>query len=250
MKKTEDQLRDYISLNDSLAEYGAMAIVVGLVIEIFLAVVFRSGKTFIENWAPVIADGLIALGVYSEIHFGRKSTASRKELQDRSDEKVAELNERAAEADRKAKEAELALIEFRKPRGITPDQRTSIAEKLKSFAGTQFDTGLSGGSGEQADLLWQLAPAITDAGWSHMPWTFVFQGQQGVTQGTSRPISGAVAASNVEIHLHPETQDRLMPATKALISALKEIGIDVKFCGFNTYNNNPNAIHILIGEKR
>jgi hypothetical protein len=111
----------------------------------------------------------------------------------------------------------------------------------------EFDAGL-GGSGEQVDFWWDLEPALIAAGWTHIPWNQV--GGIFVTQGPSRPISGAVAVSDVEIHLHPNHRATLEPAATALVAALNDVGIAAKDAGFNAHSMNEAAIHILIGDKR
>ncbi len=86
-----------ISVNDSRGHWGARAVILGLAIEVLLAVVFPHGKTDLENCAPVFADALVALGVWAEVHFGRKASDAQKEKQLISAERIAELNERAAQ---------------------------------------------------------------------------------------------------------------------------------------------------------
>lgn len=90
-----------------------------------------------------------------------------------------------------------------------------------------------------------------NAGWIEIPWGFnrVGVGGQALFRGT-RPVSGSVAAQNVEIHLHPEYRDKLLPAASALISALNDAGIAAKLVGFNTHTSNDDAVHVLIGEKQ
>jgi hypothetical protein len=72
---------------------------------------------------------------------------------------------------------------------------------------------------------------------------------QFIKQG-DRPLSGAVGATNVEIHIRPEERTELGPAAAALISVLKEIGVEATDKGFNSHSTNANAIHIHIGDKR
>jgi hypothetical protein len=250
MSNPTDQLSAAIETNDARAEKGAWLIILGLAVEFCVATWFAvviwfslapapapgTGTWLIQTWAPSISNCLIALGVWLEIHFGRKATEGRKT-------QLTAANERAANA-------ELELIKFKAPRRLTSAQHVEIREKLKQFSGTHFDTGMASGSGEQADFIWQLGPILMEAGWQYVDWTVVSVGQQIVTQGPSRPYSGSVAASNVEIHLHSETRNHLLPAATALIAALNDAGIAAREVGFNTHNGNPKAIHILVGEKR
>jgi hypothetical protein len=127
MSKTDDQLRSEIEANESRGEWGAWAVVAGLVIEIVLAAAKSLGYEHpgVENWGSVAADCLIALGVYSEIHFARRASRGNVELRRRSDERVAEANARAAEANKVAEEERHARVELEaqlRPRSLTPEQ--------------------------------------------------------------------------------------------------------------------------------
>lgn len=122
-----------------------------------------------------------------------------------------------------------------------------ITKKLTSFGNIEFDCAFARNSGEQADFWWILQPALAAAGWKNVSWRYG-QGTGGVSQG-GRPETGEVAATNVEIHLHPAQLGNLEPAASVLISALNDVGIDARDIGFNVYNSNDTAIHILIGEK-
>lgn len=159
---------------------------------------------------------------------------------------IADANARAADAEARAAEAKLELERFRAPRLPNSEQLSSITEKIKPFAGTQFDTGLSSEDREQQDFLWRLEPAITAAGWFEVDW----KGSSGFTfKRGDRPKSGPAAVIGVSIEIHPEQRDRLLPAAEALASALNDIGIEARAGGFNVHNTNPNAIHLLIGKK-
>jgi hypothetical protein len=138
MNKTDDQIKSEIEDNESRAEWGAWAIVAGLVIEIVLAVgiSLEMDKKGLENWGAVVADCLIVLGVYCEIHFGRKASAGNVELRRRSEEKVAEANVRAAEANRAAEEerhARLKLEAQLQARTLTPEEIEMLRGLRETF---------------------------------------------------------------------------------------------------------------------
>jgi len=107
MSKTDDQLRSEIGASETRGEWGAWAVIVGLVLEVALATANSSGygDKNVENWGAVLADSLVALGVYAEVHFGRRASHGLAELRLRSDEKVATANERAEEAAERAAKA-------------------------------------------------------------------------------------------------------------------------------------------------
>jgi hypothetical protein len=98
MNRDNDRLRGEIDRNESRAHWGAWAVVAGLVAEAVMAVKFPAGQTVLENWAPVVADSLIAAGVYAEIHFSGKASRAHRELQSHTDAKLAIAIKEAAEA--------------------------------------------------------------------------------------------------------------------------------------------------------
>jgi hypothetical protein len=245
MNNAGDQLTNEIERGETRSRWAAWIIVVGLVIEVVLALNFQGGKTVVENWGSVAADILVALGVYGEIHFSGNAARAQKSLQAIIDGKLTDALTRAARAEEQ-------LIEFRKPRRalMTPANLERIIKRLSSFAGTEFDCGMGQG-GEQADFWWDLQPAIVAAGWTHIAWQY----PPGplpllIKQGPDRPGSGSVGAVNVEVHLHPDHRKRLLPAATALVSVLNEIGIAARDAGHNAHSTNNVAIHILIGDKQ
>jgi hypothetical protein len=123
-----------------------------------------------------------------------------------------------------------------------------ITKKLTPFADTEFDCAFARNSGEQANFWWNLQPALAAAGWKNVPWRYG-ESTGGYSQA-GRPETGEVAATNVEIHIHPGQRGKLASAASELISALNNVGIEARDMGFNAYNSNPTAIHILIGEKQ
>lgn len=171
MKETpSSELEDEISRNEKFAEYGAWAVVAGLVAEIIVAFLAH-GKAPVfdatsEKVADVIATGLIALGVIAEIHFGRKSRIASNALQSISEEKVAEANLRAAEAARLAESEKLErlkLVAAVSPRTLSGEQQKSIAESLKSFAKKNVRV-ISYVDVDSANLLLQIDASFKRAG--------------------------------------------------------------------------------------
>jgi hypothetical protein len=51
--------------------------------------------------------------------------------------------------------------------------------------------------------------------------------------------------------LTPESRDKLLPASEALVAALTEVGIAAHVEGhpIGALNNNTETIHVLVGEK-
>jgi hypothetical protein len=140
MNRDNDRLRGEIDRNESRAHWGAWAVVAGLVAEAVMAVKFPAGQTVLENWAPVVADSLIAAGVYAEIHFSGKASRAHRELQSHTDAKLAiaikeaaEANQKAAEANERTAALQIALEEERskrRSRTITQEQ-FDLLQKLR-----------------------------------------------------------------------------------------------------------------------
>jgi hypothetical protein len=151
---TNDELRESIESCERAAEQGGIAVIIGLVIEVALAACHPPFDSFAGIWGAVIADSLVALGVAGEVLFSRMGSARQRELQRRSDEKVAEAEARASEANQRAQEAILELAKFRAPRILTGRQIRQIAEKLKQFSGTEYDVALQSNDPEFRGLLW------------------------------------------------------------------------------------------------
>lgn len=102
-----------IKRDESLAHWAGRAVVVGLIIEVALAVAFRHGKSDVENFGPVVADVLVALGVYLELHFNGRASEKQKDRQRESQERLAAVNERAAILEKEAQEARLKTEEIK-----------------------------------------------------------------------------------------------------------------------------------------
>jgi hypothetical protein len=125
MSKTDGQIKDNIDRDEKRSKYCGWAVVIGLVIEIFLAADFavEGNSTFIENWGPVFADALVALGVWGEIFFAGRVSQGEAELRLRSDEKVTDAMNRAAAA-------EEALA----PRNLSEEQFNHLQELKGTIA--------------------------------------------------------------------------------------------------------------------
>jgi len=221
--------------NSTRAELFSFLILVGLGVEI--AAVFILNKPLCEALLTIGSTSLILLGVWGEIFFERRARAA-------GDGIVAEAKARAAEA-------ELRLIEFRRPRRalMTPDAQARMIAGLKQFSGTDFDIGSGQGDGEQADFVWDLEQMLRAAGWREVHWGVHGVGIAAIVR-PGQPVLGIVAAQNVEIHLDPSGRAGLLPATNALISVLQEAGIEAHEATFNVHSSNVHAIHILVGPKR
>jgi hypothetical protein len=242
---SEPNFSEKYEANMHRAHISAYVLIAGLILELINGVVWYHG---IETIAAMLAVLLIVGGVWGEVFFGNKARVAGDAQLAQYEARTAEANERAEEARHQGIEARLELLRFRTARAVLFKEGPTaafIANAIRQFAGTNFDTGFDLNSGEQADFAWCLQDAPTDGGWVHIPW------KRGIShnQGNARSISGSVGATNVEIHIHPESRDKLLPAATALISVLNEWDIAATDAGFNAHSENVSAIHILIGGK-
>jgi hypothetical protein len=238
------QLREIVERNEAKAVFAAWILVSGLILEFWLAVGFHSGKTFVENWGPVVADFLVAGAVFSEIHFSGKASRAQRELQLITEERLTQALDRAAKA-------ESDLVEFRTPRRSKLRPHIDrLSEELEKFARTKFDIGFGGGDGEQADLCWGIEDMLAKARWDQQHWGAISTGPVAINdRGPNRLYAGQVAAVNVEIHLDPDWRRSLIDAATALGHELNSLGIKTKIVNNNARSANVMAMHVLIGPK-
>lgn len=76
----EGELRKAEARYERLAMWGGAAVVFGLVMEVTLTAAFAKGQSFIEEWGPVFADALIAVGVASEVLFAARARSKAEGL--------------------------------------------------------------------------------------------------------------------------------------------------------------------------
>jgi len=193
-----------------------------LIVGIYLAILDRGASTM----TVVLGTGFLFVVLLLLAKFKRfKGFGFEAEMWEEKQEEAAGL----------VKELQQELQRLSTARAfLVKGKEDEITKKLMPFGGTEFDCAFARNNGEQVDFWWMLQPALTAAGWKNLPWRY---GQSvGFSQG-SRPETGEAAATNVEIHLHPAQQGTLKPAATALISALKDVGIDARYYGFNIYND-------------
>jgi hypothetical protein len=87
-------LKESFERDGDWAEWSAWAIIGGLALEVCLLFWFSKDRSSFETLSLVAANGIIAAGVFGEIHFGRRVAKASKRLQQISDEKVALANAR------------------------------------------------------------------------------------------------------------------------------------------------------------
>ncbi len=124
---------------------------------------------------------------------------------------IAQSNAKAAEASRKAAEAQLALEQYKTPRWISDAQREAFIAHLTQFHGVSADVWLiHAPTADAAPFASRLGGVLRDAGWNV---TGVFNLMGGIS------LNGVMVATRND----PSAADE--EAAKALVNELHSIGI-------------------------
>jgi hypothetical protein len=221
---------------------------------IFLGIVVETGGVvwFVRNWGEaliaVIGNALIGYGLILEYVLILRAIVASGAADREASLKVANAIARAAEADTRALDAQLALEKFKAPRRLTTEQRTQISEKLRQFGGQEFTGSVVPGLADALPLWRQIAGSLRDANWTlvNPASTSIDQFVPVALSATTRPGVGILYSplgwtSVPNLHTHAEK----------LAEALNEEGIDA--FAWPAHGSgveiNPNAIRIEIGPK-
>ncbi len=198
--------KELISANERYAELGAIAVLVGLLLEVALAFKFRTYKSYLEEWGPLVADALIALGVYIEIHFGRKAS-------NESAERVSEANDRASAAELAAEKLK-AQFAWRR---LSASAITLMSETLRNSERGELEITYFGSDPEATTFAHDVGLVFSQNGW------------------TVNFVSGAYAGEVVFGLLIPmlrhadwDAARGLQSATRVVQSATSKAGIEFK----------------------
>lgn len=187
---TDGQLEAKADLNEDRAKRCGWLVVAGLVIETALTGVFPAHEpkasnfrvAWIETWGPVLADVLVALGVYGEILFAGKARRIDGALRRRSNKRLEEATNRLADveivtatlhataetAEERAAKAELETMRLRQQFGgrhISGAQATKLSAALRDKAAS-LDVLIEFQANDPEAFLYalELRTAITAAG--------------------------------------------------------------------------------------
>lgn len=127
----EAELKNLISTNENKSDFFGYLVFTGLVLDVLLVLIFPENKHWLEITAQIVADSLIAAGVFGEIYFATRGRKAADELRLKSEERVAEANKRAAEA-------ELATEQLKARfswRSISKETAQTLASHLSAYDG-------------------------------------------------------------------------------------------------------------------
>jgi cell division septum initiation protein DivIVA len=170
----EDELKEGEDRDDTLAKLGGVAVVLGLLAEVWLAFKFAKGVSILEEWGPIVADALVALGVTTEILFAARARSKAEARKLLSDAKVAEAQKTAADAieraailEKEAAEARERTAEIEKLtawRRIKPEQYSSIIKAIRASAAeidllVEYERGVAEAFSYARQIAWAFQQA-------------------------------------------------------------------------------------------
>jgi hypothetical protein len=248
-----------------------LVILLGIVGEAVSSFTFRRrDESWLETWLDFICDALVGVGLVIEYICILRAIVATEGERRISDEKIAESNRLAreanaraeearqqasiaeagaAEANRKAAEAELALATWRLRRSIRPDAMSRAAETLKQFAPLSFDVALGAMDEEYFGLMDQITLIALWANWQWCGWPFADAVSY---HGAAKIGVGATSLNNVVlsygIGAPPETQE----AVETFAKGLRDCGLSAaaRLTALSVITpTNATAVHITIGRK-
>lgn len=196
----------------------------------------------------VVLAGAVFFTQFMSVRRAKELTQAQSELAVAKDRQLAidlkGKDEKIAEANARAAEAMLALEKFKRPRRLTSEQHALLIEKLKPFAGTEYD--LAAKDPEPLDLALDIESALRAAGWTIRSWT-----DGGiVTNLPGRPfVVGHIVLSGIDVQMRDPD---LSNARDAFVNALTLAGFEgVRGSAANVPPEYPNrsVLHIMIGTK-
>jgi rubrerythrin len=176
---------------------------------------------------------VLARGARQEADSFERDIVSAKQQAAEAESHLADALQRAANAEKKSREVQQALAD----RSLTDAQLKVIADKLKAFAGQEYDVTAYWDSKESVGIANRIHAALQMAGWKFLPmkeWHGLFGGVVGV-----------------QVWVHPQADTLTKEAARSLTSALLAEGIYTEPREQNPTNNpKHNKISLSVGSKR
>ncbi len=227
--KTGD-LQSRYEFNSTWADRIARLIIVGLIVDIVAA--FILGKSWLEIALNIIANLLIIAGVWGELRFSRRAKEAGDGI--------------VAEAKARATEAQLELERLKKPRWLSSEARQRISDALRQFAGVEFDIAVQSADPEAEAFFPIIEKVLKDAGWQQIDW----DGGGLILFRTELPKAGVISKVGIVVGTYANHAIKLASPIAAFVSALQAEKVEASaMSNIDVPNNNPAAIHVLIGKK-
>jgi hypothetical protein len=144
---------------------------------------------------------------------------------------IAQADERAANAEKETAK----LTQRFAARNLSEVQIKAIADKIRPFAGQEFDVTPYWDLKESMAIANRITSGLQYAGWS-----YVAPKQYGFMLG---------GIAGVQVWVHPTADDKVKNAANALIAALNEQGIESELRQQNPANPPDPKLHLNVGTK-
>jgi hypothetical protein len=232
-------LESSLSWSEFWATMACGVVAIGLVIE------YQSDfkKAVVTKNLKLLPIGalLVTIGVALEFVFQVRTSVLVSDVRGIQQKQASDSNERAANADKSAAEAKLALEEFKAHRKLKSPQ--SMVEKLKAFSGVPFEIGVQT-EAEPLDLMGQVATVLKNAGW-------IWKDAEGTSLAFNVPgmprMAPIILFGGVRVKISKSRVAEWGAASGALTEALQDNGIVVTAVASD--DTPANAVHIEIGSK-
>jgi flagellar biosynthesis GTPase FlhF len=155
----------------------------------------------------------------------------------------AQANERAAVAEKAAADAQLRLEQFKAPRRLTNEQRSSLFEAMRKHVAIKFDMGIQGSDPEAGTFAGTLESVLIEAGWAEVG--YAGPGDVAFTR-PGKPVIGMINMDGVWIQTHQRTGDAANAAAR-LSELLNKFGIKTKLADGSS--TNLDGVHVYVGKK-
>jgi hypothetical protein len=215
-----------------------------------------------HNWAEMAGIVALAFLIIAEIityKYGHRKDELSEQQQlvtnQRHDEEMARLHlegdqtrERAAQLEKEAAEAKLALEKIKQPRTLSPDAIANIGKILVPFANTKFDVSVIPGDPEALTFVRYIVASLEAAQWTWVEYNHPAGPLMNVYRIGDKPNIGQQGSVGVDIALFPD-QAGFEAATDALVSALRVEGVVANRAIANEGIPNHDTLHIMVGKK-
>ena len=203
------------------------------------------------DWANVVyiaSLGIVLLSTIAIYQLSKRVTeAKAQELADyqtESEVKIAAAEERAAEANLSASQAQLELAKLKEPRTIAPEDQERIITELTEFTGQKYSLSVFQDP-EALALLRVVYAMLTSAGWEKVN----FPNRRNDVSAAG--ITAAITLDSGVVATIGPDDGASVAAVRALSDGLYHAGIPCPR-GYHTpelQENSPNTILIGVGKK-
>jgi hypothetical protein len=193
IKASNEELEQSVESCERWEWFGGGLVFVGVAAAVAIAAIHPPYDSFLEQWGSAIADGLVAIGVATEIKFGQMAGLRQNELKQRSEILAVEANERATKADLARIKLEAKLV----PRSLNQEQWDFIQSLRGKFPivsiAYELDVETQWFAGQIREAFFSAGTSVAEyprAPDVHSFGTFIFEpgGFDGTKPRTSGPL--------------------------------------------------------------